>query len=519
MGTRYNPGPYPDLTSSAGWPVTIPSVNRARPAPPKPAGATISQQVLARRERLRQGMFWAMFTVVPAGIFFSTGTGTAFTLLTVYAGLSDWWFGVAAAMPFLAALTHIPASVYLQRHIEARKPLTIWAGTFHRLLFAPLAAIPFFLGPIPTTAALFLGLWALCQVLGQTCAFSWQNWMADLVPPRKRGKFFGRRSMLFHLTMLVSGIVLAWFLPQNMQAPGAGLILFILFIIAALTGAMDILGYVFVRDDPPLNPAKTSWQTNLLKPLRDPTFRPLLYFAMTATAGTFFLWPFLFKQMLNALHVDAFKTMIALQVAPIGAVMCMSTVWGRCLDRIGRKPTLLVGCVGGALVTLVWFVISPELWWLGLIVTALGQTLWNAVDQGYFNYVLLFTSGGKNGTSSGDNTGYAAVFNVGISLAGMAASLLSGALANHLDNSSWVVQVQQTIGPLQFSPYLLLVLISVALRLSAAAIFLPRIQEPGAPTALKSVKMVGKVIFESLSDIPSPWSDREAKVRVAATKR
>jgi len=128
------------------------------------------------------------------------------------------WFGVCTALQFLtglflilgasaveiALLTSLPMlglalqffSTLFTQHLRRRKPYWFWLATIHRLLWLPIALVPFFIGSLGSKAVIiiFLGFFFLSSILGSMSAPFWFSWMADLVPKEQAGKFWGRRA-------------------------------------------------------------------------------------------------------------------------------------------------------------------------------------------------------------------------------------------------------------------------------------------------------------------------------------
>ena len=64
-----------------------------------------------------------------------------------------------------------------------------------RLVWLPLAALPFLSLPAGTKLHLFLAITSIAAILGVLGNNAWVAWMGDLVPGAIRGRFFSRRTI------------------------------------------------------------------------------------------------------------------------------------------------------------------------------------------------------------------------------------------------------------------------------------------------------------------------------------
>ncbi|TMB31234.1 MAG: MFS transporter, partial [Deltaproteobacteria bacterium] len=119
-------------------------------------------------------------------------TGGVLTAWALYLDLSPFLIGVLGALPFAAQLAQLPCAWVT--HVRGSKRTAVAALRASRSLPLLLAALPFV--PLPLAAKqivllVFAGLWALLGVAGNN---AWTTWMAALVPPAVRGRYFGLRT-------------------------------------------------------------------------------------------------------------------------------------------------------------------------------------------------------------------------------------------------------------------------------------------------------------------------------------
>src|SRR5215213_5948802 len=141
--------------------------------------------------RGRRSPYRAMSLVTLAWIFGSVWmTATSGAPLTQFArslGASNFQFGLLAALPFIASLLSLPASVLIDRTGQ-RKRIFLWGLYAQRLLWIPIALLPLWMiqrsGPAAVPAGLVMSLWLIFFMHSVSAIGSpaWVSWMADLVP-------------------------------------------------------------------------------------------------------------------------------------------------------------------------------------------------------------------------------------------------------------------------------------------------------------------------------------------------
>ena len=333
--------------------------------------------------------------------------GSHFKILTNLLGFNDLAFGILAALPFLATLGQVFASVLIER-TGLVKYQFIHFATIHRLLWLVAAALPLVL-PIPSSSAVV----ALLVVLGTSWLLSslgapaWMTWMGVLIPRRVRGRYFaqrGRLAMIVQVGVVVAiGIAMDRVFPTPASirpGPGVWVICGIL-AVGSLLGTADILLFRRVPEvlPPPVTadrggggaarPAVPAVRTRrrglaealavlreyFLDPMRDGAFRSYVLFgatmAFSMTVAGWFFW-------LNAMDYLGFGSLatnvLFLVIGPLGGIWT-SRWWGRAIDRWGRRPCLFVATVGAVLCLVPWLLITPDTPGPAILTRAVGWVL------------------------------------------------------------------------------------------------------------------------------------------------
>ena len=504
-----------------------------------------------RRALRRITLAW-MFGVA----WLAASGGSHLKILTNLLGFNDLAFGILAAMPFLATLGQVLASVLIER-TGLVKYQFIHFAVAHRLLWLVAAALPLVL-PIPSPLAVV----ALLVVLGGSwfmnslAAPAWITWMGALIPRRVRGRYFANRerlAMLVQVVVVVSiGIAMDRVYPTSESihsGPGLWVICGII-ALGAVLGTADILLFRQVPEvlPPPIAAAIGSGATAegaipavrtrrrgprealsslagyVLGPLSDGAFRSYVLFGATitfsATVAGWFFW-------LHAMDHLGFGSLAAnvlfLVIGPIGGI-CASRWWGRAIDRWGRRPILFVATAGAMLALVPWLLVAPDTpgppflrqtigWVLSAVGNLIGQPESFRLDGAspvgtYFFAALGCALGGAAWTGINlaqigimlgfaDGNGrsrYVAASSVLISIGGVLGGLAGGALAESLH---FLQEAPLRLGPVVWNNWQVAFAVALLSR-CLALLWIVGMPEPGAATIRVFTRQLGVNTYNAL---------------------
>jgi hypothetical protein len=259
-------------------------------------------------------------------------------------------------------------SVFIYRALPRRKTYFIAMSVIHRFLGLGIAASAFLFltGKSGIEAARLAALaLALSWVFMNISTSGWLSWMADLVPEDVRGSFFLRRSAIFQ-TVTVLWFFAASVLLDLVPESGRSWAYAAIFGIGALGGIVDILLHVRIPEPapPPVEGRLTA--AEFLSPLGDRNF---LRFSLGTGIAVFAVnvaAPFQAPRITDLAFVGAPNVWLGIMtVISILAWVAMAPLWGFVMDRYGRKPAVVLGCliVGG---------------WMGYFF----------IDHGNYSYIL-----------------------------------------------------------------------------------------------------------------------------------
>lgn len=407
-------------------------------------------------------------------------TGGAFlTGLALLWGANDFQIGLLASIPFLAQIAQL-GSAWLIDRTGLRKTITIWSSVLARQVWWLL--IPVLFLPTWPRLELLVGVVIISSVATMVATVGWMTWMADLVPDRIRGRYFGVRSAAVALSTMIAtiggGIIIDAFADRNTEETGFALIIGI----GALFALAAVILLNRIPDKP--TPAAPIGYDRLTEPLREPSFKHLL--------RVFFVWnfaigiaaPFFAPHMLTNLNMSFTIISIYTSAAAIVAIL-LNRPWGILIDRFGCKPVMVVTSFGVALVPVAWFFAAADSLWILIPEVIYSAAMWTGFNLAAFNIPIAHSPKGRRSV-------YLAMYAVITGLGFFVASLVGGYLAQ-----TWA-DFRLTLGGLTFINYHLLFTVSVILRIMAG-FYVTTFHEPKEVRLPVMIQFMGYTVLKFLS--------------------
>lgn len=474
---------------------------------PAPALADRADPVPLRRNLEMVTLGWVF-----GSVWMTATAGAPLTRFATELHASPWQFGLLTAMPFLASLLSLPASLLIER-TGARKRIFLYGLYFQRMLWFAIALLPLWIvsrhgfADAPRAVFWFLLLTFLMHAGNAVGGPAWVSWMADLVPGRVRGKYFSRRRQWGILPAIPAAVLVGWVLDRNGTSPIQTLQwCAVIFMCAAVCGIVDIHVFHFVPELRPAPRRGAGLFKAMLRPLRDRRFLVFGGFTATMTFALCFMTQFVALYLIERLGVTSSQTQLMLIAGPMLAQLLVLGAWGAAADRMGKKPVLVIAGAGLVPVGLGWVLVGPGDLWLGYVLMAAGAALWTGVEVANFNLVLGMAGGKREGgaddqrTENG-GTAYVATNSVIVNVAGCLGGLSAGLIAQGLKDWSW----QPLAGMKTFTSFDVLFLLSALLRLASVVIFLPHLSEPGAKSVGETLRfMVGSLSGGAMNFLAAP---------------
>jgi len=455
---------------------------------------------------LRRTMRLVTLGWVFGSVWLTMVSGAPIAIFARQLDASEFQFGLLTAMPFLASLMSMPASVLIERTGQ-RKAIFLISLFAQRFLWFAIATVPVWIiisggeSWVGTATVIFLVLAFFMHAGVAVGGPAWVSWMADIIPERVRGKYFARRRQWGVLSAIPAAYIVGWVMDHFAHGDGhpdrVGILIVcgVIFSIAAVFGIVDIALFLPVKEPHRAPAEKAPLHTIFASPLRDRQFLIFAGFVGTMTFAISFMGQFVTLYMIERLQISAKATQLMLLIAPLVATFLVLGHWGRAVDRMGKKPVMAIAGLGLVPVGLGWIFVNPASPWLGYVLSAAGAALWAGVEVANFNFVLEFSGSEESETGVRGGSNFVAVNGAIINVAGCLGGLAAGLIAQLLREWQW----QPTI---RFLPtmtfYELLFIISGILRLLAVVIFLPLIHEPQARPARETLVYMTTNIYNNM---------------------
>ncbi len=304
-------------------------------------------------------------------VWMSAALGMPLPLLMRAVHASGFQLGLLSSAWQFAMLAQLPSALIVEK-LSRRKPLWAVVSILHRALWATPAVLPFLLPerrdlwPMVIVLAL-----ATSNVLGQAGTGPWQSWMADLLPPSRAGRFWGRRQRIQSTMMVLGAFVFGWLLDTYSGSSGNFLGFQLVFGLAGIFGVSDVLIHCAVTE-PALRPHphdEPLWG-RIIRPFRNPDFLVLtigmgIWTGSQAMAGYtlgsagFFSMDYV-KEAFGATYSQASWIFIA---SGVSAVLWTPRI-GHWMDHVGAGAVLQRLVVYAPLPMLGWLFVAKTRWTL-----------------------------------------------------------------------------------------------------------------------------------------------------------
>ena len=306
-----------------------------------------------RRRSIRAAIFTAMLHTIGASCLLAG----ALQLYCLSLGADDLYLGLLnfsiwAGSPFLLL------GMVLMRRFGKRRILVFWAGIMPAVCMALLATLPIMgrFGWISSTWILYwlLGATLMRSVTDSIGGAGWFPILHDNVPSRITGKFFGTFRMYWQSCVLVTTLLIAWFL-------GSEPAWWRFCIVFAVGEAAFIIKIVFLKQlkEKPVpeqsENAPSSWSV-LKRTAADPATRNFLGYILLYNIAAFMCLPFQIKY-LKDLGYSAGFIVAATSMVSVGALLSLR-FWGKLADRFGNRSIFGHSHVGIIFVLACWVLVG-----------------------------------------------------------------------------------------------------------------------------------------------------------------
>lgn len=405
-----------------------------------------------RSEKIKKSLLISIFE----GSFWSVMIGLGEKYLSAFAVFlkaTNTQIGLLTSLPILFSSLSQFFSPDLIEKFKSRKKFVVLGVLINAFSWLLMLSV-FYLG---NYKVYYLILFAIIYwVAGALPYPAWNSWMGDLVNPEQRGTYFGRRTKITVLIILIftalGGLILDWF-KTGLGKPYLG------FVIVFLGAMLARLGSAFLMSkqyEPEMVKVEEEDKFSFFDFLKQAPFRNYgLYtiFLMLMNFAVYISAPFFTAYMLYDLHFSYTKYMIILSV-PLIAKYFSLPVWGKFSDQYGNKKIMSLTGYLMPIVPILW-IFSTNYYYL-IIAEIFSGIIWAGFDLSTFNFIFDSTTPQKRARC----VSYLSV-TTGIMV--FLGTMLGSVIIDY-NNLFW-------------TKYYLAFLVSGIVRVFVSAILLPRIKE------------------------------------------
>jgi MFS family permease len=353
-------------------------------------------------EQIRKGLKISIWEGAFANVHLTLTSGVFLIGYALMLGVNDFQLGLLTALPFLAQMVQ-PLSALLVQNLEKRKTFTLTGSVFFRGIWIFLVFLPFLLLSKNYKISLFLLIIAVSAGVNNFTTVSWLSWMADLVPERIRGRYFGIRNNILQvvaMSVYLGGAKLVDYYKSlkpdqinfrlfdfsrftNLSVLGFSLI-FSIGVIAALCAGL----LLYFQPEPFFHRfSHKAGFKDLLIPFKDKDYQKLIRFFVWWSLTVGISAPFWGAHMLKNLHLDYY--LISLFSIVSGIVSLISQpFWGKMIDHYGCKPVLKFNLIFILFIPYLWFFVTPQHYFLLWVDALMSGIFWAGFNLAIFTIVL-----------------------------------------------------------------------------------------------------------------------------------
>lgn len=409
--------------------------------------------------------------------------------------------GLLATLPGLLASFVQIVSAWLGKRSGKRQAIILVGASVQALMWIPVALLPL-LYPQAAVPLLIMAV-IVYQCGAHLAAPQWASLMGDIVPERRRGRFFALRtrivSLVTFMSLVIAGILLHEFDVRGSTLAGFGL----LFGIAAAARWVSVY-HLAKMHDPPGHvaamdvPIGKGW----LQRLRGSNFVKFSVFFAFMQFSVAIASPYFAVYMLRDLNYS-YGQFMANSGASVLAQFLTLNQWGRISDVFGNRRVLSTTGLLMPLMPLLWMV-SSNFWYL-LLAQALSGLAWAGFTLSATNFLYDLIAREKRAT-------YLAVHNILASIGIFCGALVGGYLG-------LVLPETLQLGGLSWawlSPILGVFAVSAIARSVVLAVLLPKIREARRVRPISFSKVIFRVtrvnalaglVFDVIGKQPKPPSE------------
>lgn len=418
-------------------------------------------------DQLPDIMFKHIYTGAMGNVWGTLIAGVFFVYFGNAIGLTKFEWGIMSAVGSWVLLSEVLAAAITQR-LGHRKGLWLACALADRSIrfVAIMAALILWHMGWPHAGLVLVCSITLATCLGAMAGPPWLSWLADLIPEKEHGEFWGRRSAWVNVAVVCTMLPAAFYmdrLPENLKLH----VTIWIFALATIIGLLDLVIHGTIPEPKMVRPKESDFFRQFLTPLRDRGFRPFLIFSFcwtfSAMVGATLITVYIMEDLGGKKNL--FGTSLAMMGAYLVGGMLTARWTGALVDRWGPKRVMRMGYLFWAFIPLNWFFLTPAsvLWVVGSVNFVAGFFV-TAASNACLKIQTRYPPASHRAM-------YIAVSNCANYVAAGLAGLTAAIMAQHLEHWTW------TLDRLTFTSLDIFAAVSLTLRVSTAILLIGPIRE------------------------------------------
>jgi MFS family permease len=209
---------------------------------------------------------------------------------------------------------------------------------------------------------------ALANFFGTMASPPWMSWLADIIPEKHHGTFWGRRTAWIAFST-IAVVLAAGFIADRIPTEHKLQTVMLIFMAATIIGIVDLAIHGTIPEPTMAMPKRDGFWAQILKPMKDRRFRPWLTFnacwTFAMTLGGSLVTIYFLEEL--GIKKNFLGGMVVITTVTLLGSLVTGKWSGTMVDRLGTRTVLFRGHVFWATLPLFWLVASPTtaLIWVG----------------------------------------------------------------------------------------------------------------------------------------------------------
>ena len=309
-------------------------------------------------EQLNRGRRCLIAESAAAGVLYSIGTGNFLTGYLTQMGASVSFCALMAMIPQAGCVLQFFSPLLFERMHQRKLAIWLLCATF-RFSLALTFLAPMAMGlQGPAAEGLAFVLYTVAFLAAGLVTPGLQHMTLGLAPPHARGRFFALKDIVTNCVnsgcTLVLGRLLDWQIDRGHAAAGYLMVGVLCLFLACLDATL----LAATRENPVAFTSRMRL-ADVMTPVRDKTFRPVMLYSVLGGLAGGFATPFLVVYQMRVLGLShTFLTTVGVVSAAAG--MAGSWYWGRCADRTNWRRVIRLTALFSQSCTLGWALVHPS---------------------------------------------------------------------------------------------------------------------------------------------------------------